>query len=122
MTVKFFLVIALLSGMPMWAQAAPHTSAAVPSTKKNPGDSLTTFIARSSAPLLPQAPAGTPNPALAHQSEDAGQRVFEQNCARCHNAPEGFPPSITGTIVRHMRVRASLSQEEEQELLHFFNP
>jgi mono/diheme cytochrome c family protein len=71
---------------------------------------------------LPQAPAGTPNPALAHQSEDAGQRVFEQNCARCHNAPEGFPPSITGTIVRHMRVRASLSQEEEQELLHFFNP
>lgn len=122
MTVKFFLVIALLSGMPMWAQAAPHTSPVAPSIKKNSGDNLTTLIARSSAPLLPQAPAATSNPAPAPKSEDAGQRVFEQNCARCHNAPEGFPPSITGTIVRHMRVRASLSQEEEQELLHFFNP
>jgi cytochrome c5 len=53
---------------------------------------------------------------------DEGQRVFEQNCARCHNAPESFSPRITGTIVRHMRVRANLSQHDEQVLLHFFNP
>ena len=55
-----------------------------------------------------------------HESE--GQRIFQQNCARCHAAPEGFSPSISGTIVRHMRVRASLSQHDEQELLHFLNP
>jgi cytochrome c5 len=56
------------------------------------------------------------------QTEDAGQKVFEQNCSRCHNAPEGFSPRISGTIVRHMRVRANLSREDEQKLLHFFNP
>jgi cytochrome c5 len=53
---------------------------------------------------------------------DEGQHVFEQHCSRCHNAPEGFSPRISGTIVRHMRVRASLSQHEEEALLRFFNP
>jgi len=53
---------------------------------------------------------------------DTGDRIFQQHCSRCHNAPEGFSPRISGTIVRHMRVRASLSQHEEEELLRFFNP
>ncbi len=56
------------------------------------------------------------------QSDDDGQRVFDQNCSRCHTAPEGFSPRISGTIVRHMRVRANLSKEDEQKLLRFFNP
>jgi cytochrome c5 len=53
---------------------------------------------------------------------DDGDRIFQQNCSRCHNAPEGFSPRISGTIVRHMRVRASLSQHDAEELLRFFNP
>jgi cytochrome c5 len=51
-----------------------------------------------------------------------GERVFEQNCSRCHNAPQGFSPQISGTIARHMRVRASLSEKDAQALLHFLNP
>jgi mono/diheme cytochrome c family protein len=51
-----------------------------------------------------------------------GERVFQQNCSRCHDAPQGFPPQISGTIARHMRVRASLSQKDEQALLRFLNP
>jgi cytochrome c5 len=54
--------------------------------------------------------------------QDEGQRIFEQNCSRCHAAPDGFSPRISGTVVRHMRVRASLSQHDEQELLRFLNP
>jgi cytochrome c5 len=53
---------------------------------------------------------------------DEGQRIFDQNCTRCHTAPEGFSSRISGTVVRHMRVRASLSQHDEQELLRFLNP
>jgi cytochrome c5 len=53
---------------------------------------------------------------------DEGERVFEQQCSRCHNTPEGFSPHISATIVRHMRVRASISKHDEEELLHFFNP
>ncbi|HEX4005807.1 MAG TPA: cytochrome c [Acidobacteriaceae bacterium] len=55
-------------------------------------------------------------------AEQEGERVFNQNCARCHNAPDGFSPRITGTIVRHMRVRANLSRHDEQVLLQYFNP
>jgi cytochrome c5 len=63
--------------------------------------------------------------AATHKSQqpgDEGQRIFEQNCSRCHTAPDGFSPRISGTIVHHMRVRASLSQHDQQELLRFFNP
>lgn len=61
-----------------------------------------------------------------HASNDAqqkdGQQVFAQNCSRCHNAPQGFSPRIAGTISRHMRVRAGLSEEDEKALLRFLNP
>jgi mono/diheme cytochrome c family protein len=62
------------------------------------------------------------NASNSQQEQNEGQRIFEQNCSRCHNAPEGFSPNISGTIVRHMRVRASLSKHDEEELLRFFNP
>jgi mono/diheme cytochrome c family protein len=56
------------------------------------------------------------------QHQDEGQRIFEQNCSRCHTAPDGFSPNISGAVVRHMRVRASLSQHDAEEVLRFFNP
>jgi len=62
----------------------------------------------------------------AHKSqpkhEDDGARIFHQNCSRCHNSPEGFSPRISGAVVQHMRVRASLSKEDQERLLRFFNP
>jgi cytochrome c5 len=71
-------------------------------------------------------PAQTPN---AHpvaqvppQPQDEGTRIFQQNCSRCHNTPEVFSPRISGTVARHMRVRASLSKHDEEVLLRFFNP
>ncbi len=82
-------------------------------------------------PIFPQS-GGTANAAknnrqanrsgqqASHPSE--GERVFQQNCSRCHNAPQGFPPQISATIARHMRVRASLSKKDEQALLRFLNP
>jgi cytochrome c5 len=62
-------------------------------------------------------------PAAAKRSHDEsdGERVFAANCSRCHTAPDGFSPHITGTVVRHMRVRASLSEQDEKALLRFFN-
>ena len=51
-----------------------------------------------------------------------GERAFRQNCSRCHSAPESFPPQISGTIVRHMRVRANLSPDDERAILKFLNP
>ena len=53
---------------------------------------------------------------------DRGQQVFEQNCSRCHNAPQGFSPSVSGTIAMHMRVRAGLSEADVKALRRFLNP
>jgi len=55
-------------------------------------------------------------------TEQAGTTKFKQNCARCHEAPQSFSPRISGTILRHMRVRASLSAQDERDILRFLNP
>ena len=67
-----------------------------------------------------QSKSTTTTAHVAHQRD--GQAVFDQNCSRCHTAPQGFSPNISGSIIRHMRVRASLSKEDEQALLRFLNP
>jgi len=80
-------------------------------------------------PLVGQnAPAKQPSAkAAAAKTQPAddssrGQQVFKQNCARCHDAPQNFPPQISGTIVHHMRIRASMSAEDEKALLKFMSP
>lgn len=73
-----------------------------------------------SPPQSGQSKATSMANASAQQSE--GEKKFQQNCSRCHNAPEGFSTRISGTVIRHMRVRASLSQEDAEAILHFLNP
>ena len=51
-----------------------------------------------------------------------GEEKFKQNCSRCHEAPQELSTHISGTILRHMRVRASLSQQDERDILKFLNP
>jgi cytochrome c5 len=69
-----------------------------------------------------QAPAAQSNQAAPSADSDRGDRAFKQNCARCHDAPQGFSPRISGTVIRHMRIRASLSEQDERAILHFLNP
>jgi cytochrome c5 len=69
----------------------------------------------------PAAAATKPVPAT-HAAMDRGERAFNANCFRCHQAPETLNPRITGTVVRHMRVRANLSAQDERDILHFLNP
>ncbi len=55
------------------------------------------------------------------QQEDGGKK-FDANCSRCHNAPEDLNPRITGTVMMHMRVRATLSAQDEKDILRFLAP
>jgi cytochrome c5 len=70
----------------------------------------------------PNAKKQTTSANAATHQQSEGERIFKENCARCHTPPDGFSPRISGTIVTHMRVRANLSAHDEQELLRFFNP
>ena len=80
-------------------------------------------VAAQQAGPAPSKPSGSHGAqSSSARAKDEGELLFEQHCSRCHAAPEGFSPRISGTVVRHMRVRASLSQHEEEALLHYFNP
>jgi cytochrome c5 len=48
-----------------------------------------------------------------------GEKRFHANCSRCHAAPPKFPPRMMGTIVRHMRVRAMLTDEDMRLILRY---
>ncbi|AFL87503.1 hypothetical protein Terro_1193 [Terriglobus roseus DSM 18391] len=77
-------------------------------------------VAQSPAAPLQARPAAVKTSTRQRISE--GQRVFEQNCSRCHAAPDGFSPRIAGTVARHMRVRASLSEQDHEALRKFLHP
>lgn len=67
-------------------------------------------------------PSGASSKTVHADSADRGQQVFNRNCSRCHNPPQGFSPNISGTIAMHMRVRAGLSEADYKALLRFLNP
>lgn len=84
------------------------------------GHSIPAQEARSGQVVAAPEPAKVSQAQKPHTTE--GERVFAANCSRCHTAPDGFSSRISGTVVRHMRVRASLSEQDEKALLKFFNP
>ncbi len=65
------------------------------------------------------------NPAPVVQSTDAdsmrieGEKRYHANCGRCHAAPQKFPPRMMGTVLRHMRVRALITDEDRKLILFY---
>lgn len=48
-----------------------------------------------------------------------GEKRFRANCGRCHASPQKFPPRVMATIVRHMRVRATITDEDMRLILFY---
>jgi mono/diheme cytochrome c family protein len=48
-----------------------------------------------------------------------GERRFRSNCGRCHLAPPKFPSRMMATIVRHMRVRANITDADMRLILRY---
>jgi cytochrome c5 len=53
---------------------------------------------------------------------DPGEQAFRHNCGRCHNAPDSLSPREVKAVVRQMRVRAMLTQKDEQLILKYLAP
>lgn len=56
------------------------------------------------------------------RQDTAGDKIFEQNCVRCHTPPMTLNPRVTGTVIQHMRVRAHLTSREQEILLKYLAP
>ena len=48
-----------------------------------------------------------------------GEQRFQANCGRCHAAPHKFPPRVMATVIRHMRVRATITDEDMRLILFY---
>jgi len=68
------------------------------------------------------APA-TVSPATNSAQDDPmrleGEKRFHSNCGRCHMAPPKFSPRMMATIIRHMRVRATITDQDTRFILHY---
>jgi cytochrome c5 len=105
---KHFLVFSLLAmaiGAGLLASAQDRQSA-----KPSPS----TAAAPSASPAAGQGP-------VHNDAEERieGEKRFKANCGRCHLAPEKFSPRMMATILRHMRVRATLTDEDTRLILHY---
>ena len=65
------------------------------------------------------------NPAPVVQRTDAdsmrieGEKRYHANCGRCHAVPQKFPPRMMATVLRHMRVRALVTDEDRKLILFY---
>lgn len=50
-----------------------------------------------------------------------GELRYHSNCSRCHAAPRKFPPRMMATVLRHMRVRATITDGDMQLILFYMS-
>ena len=50
-----------------------------------------------------------------------GEKRYHANCGRCHAAPPKFSRRMMATIIRHMRVRATITDEDMRLILHYMS-
>ena len=80
-------------------------------------------VALASVVGMASSPPKSVNPSapVLRSSEDADAMRLEgrANCGRGHAAPHKFPPRMMATIMRHMRVRATITDEDMRLVLYY---
>jgi mono/diheme cytochrome c family protein len=90
----------------------------VVASSRDPQSSADATDADSSAPAA--APNAKPSPKSIEAAERIeGEKRFRTNCGRCHQAPHKFPPRVMATAIRHMRVRAMITDDDMRLILRY---
>jgi cytochrome c5 len=99
--------------------AAQQKSADAPIPQSTPLNSS----APSSAQSLQAKPASVAAPPARSAAEERfeGEKKFRANCSRCHQFPHKFPPRAIATIIRHMRVRVTITDEDARLILKYMS-
>ncbi len=100
--------------------AQERTNSATSSSAATPKE---TRVARGTPAAKPSSPSSATTAEDAAAVERAlrveGEKRFRTNCGRCHTAPHKFPPRVMGTAIRHMRVRAMITDEDMRLILRY---
>jgi mono/diheme cytochrome c family protein len=103
--------------------AAAQESKNAPKMVASAHDPQTTADANAraaSAPATASATTAKPLPKNIEAFERSeGEKRFRTNCGRCHQAPHKFPPRTMATVIRHMRVRAMITDEDMRLILRY---
>lgn len=74
-------------------------------------------------PAVTSALARVPQPVSTTPAANANavdpDQAYKANCSRCHLAPRKFPEGKIATIMRRMRVRANLTEQEAEAILRY---
>ncbi|HKD80461.1 MAG TPA: cytochrome c [Candidatus Angelobacter sp.] len=65
------------------------------------------------------APAASTSSSQDENLHLEGEKRFRSNCGRCHTAPPKFRSRMMATIVRHMRVRANITDDDMRLILRY---
>ena len=100
------------------AIAQERASSAVSTTTAAPAPASGTVVA-SGATHSSSTAAAASNAAEERALRMEGEKRFRTNCGRCHQAPHKFPPRVMATAIRHMRVRATITDEDMRLILRY---
>jgi mono/diheme cytochrome c family protein len=83
-----------------------------------------TAVANAPDPETASQPAPAANAKPTPRSIEAAERIegekrFRANCGRCHQTPHKFPPRTMATVIRHMRVRAMITDDDMRLILRY---
>ena len=110
--------LGLISGFLCSAVAQEHAK-----TQNTPNPSATSASAQtanSTATHDGAAPTAGPNGATDERTARLeGEKRFRTNCGRCHQSPHKFPPRVMASAIRHMRVRAMITDEDMRFILRY---
>ena len=81
-----------------------------------------TFVAAQEKQTKPQTSPSTNTSDNTSDESAQGEKLFRTHCGRCHNAPENISPREARAVVRQMRVRATLTDEDERLILKYLAP
>ena len=76
-------------------------------------------FAGGSAPKKDASPIPVIRPSDAASMRFEGEKRYHANCGRCHATPQKFPPRMMATVLRHMRVRATITADDQRLILFY---
>jgi cytochrome c5 len=78
------------------------------------------FAGAAAKPSNPVASGSlVPSTELEQQWRIEGEKRYRANCSRCHQPPHKFPPRAMAIAIRHMRVRAMLTDDDMKYVLYY---
>ncbi len=112
-------MLGVLAGLTLSAIAQERASSVTSSSAAAPAPTRATGATPAAKPASASAATAEDGAAIERALRVEGEKRFRTNCGRCHIAPHKFPPRVMATAIRHMRVRATITDEDMRLILHY---